>query len=639
MEENDGHKLHKLEDLKSKLFSKNYKPKVEYRDGFSPRPAPEVSDAWEPGNIRLASNRFFAQTSLFKKIFIAAAVFFILSLGYAVFMLLAGGNLVSNENIEISVAGNNFIGGGEELELVVSITNKNTASLDLVDLVIEYPKGAAENLDQERRRISLGTIPAGAVRNESLKLVLFGEQGSIRPIKLSIEYRVAGSNAIFVKEKIYNININSTPINLSVEGPLSVSPNQGVNLNIRTSLNATRPAEDVLVTLDYPLGFQFLQAVPSPAFGNNVWFLGDLAPGAEHSIAISGKMIDVFDGEEKTFNITSGSQSLADKSAIDVVFNSIRHTIEIKRAFIEASIAINGVSRREYAVDSDTPLNVEILYANNLSTKVDNLAIEAKISGNAWNRSTVRASQGHYDSAYSSILWDRSFVRALGEINPGDSGLVSFSIEPLPLLSASGGLLSDPFINIEVNFLGQQSVQDASVTELQNSASAVLRVISDVGFSAKALYYSGAFPNTGSIPPKAEETTTYTIVWTLSNTSNNISRAQLTATLPAWVNFLGPVSPAGENLTYNALNRTVVWNIDRIPKGTGITTAARSVSFQVSFKPSLSQVGSTPALMGESLLTGYDDFAKVEVTVSRNELNTRLLDDPLFPGSGGVVAP
>ena len=182
-------------------------------------------------------------------------------------------------------------------------------------------------------------------------------------------------------------------------------------------------------------------------------------------------------------------------------------------------------------------------------------------------------------------------------------------------------------------------MQDASVGELQNSAAAVLRVISDVGFSAKALYYSGAFPNIGSIPPKAEETTTYTIVWTLSNTANNISRAQLTATLPAWVNFLGPVSPASEGLTYNALNRTVVWNISRIPKGTGITTAARSVSFQVSFKPSLSQVGSTPVLMSESLLTGYDDFAKVEVTVSRSELNTRLLDDPLFPGNGGVVAP
>ena len=40
----------------------------------------------------------------------------------------------------------------------------------------------------------------------------------------------------------------------------------------------------------------------------------------------------------------------------------------------------------------------------------------------------------------------------------------------------------------------------------------------------------------------------------------------------------------------------------------------------------------------ESHIT-IDDFAKVEVTVSRNELNTRLLDDPLFPGSGGVVAP
>src|SRR3989338_6875509 len=164
MAENDSHKLHKLEDLKNKLFSKNYKPKVEYRDGFSPRPAPEVSDAWGSGNGRLAGNQFFTQTSVFKKIFIAAATFFILSLGYAVFMLLVGGNLVSNENIEISVAGNNFTGGGEELELIISITNKNAASLDLVDLVIEYPEGAAENTDQARRRGAERKFKTGAFR-------------------------------------------------------------------------------------------------------------------------------------------------------------------------------------------------------------------------------------------------------------------------------------------------------------------------------------------------------------------------------------------------------------------------------------------------------------------------------------------
>mgnify|MGYP001561337409 CR=1 FL=1 len=640
METGDANKPHKLEDLKSKLFSKNYKAHIEHQDGFSSVPHDAVPDSWEaPAGRRNFEDKVLQKTSWFKKVFVVSAIFFILSVGYAAYVILYGSNTVSNDNIEISVTGNNFTAGGEELELVIEIANHNATSLDLVDLIIEYPRGTTEDSSalRERSRKSLGTIPAGAVRNESLKLVLFGEQGSVRPIKVAIEYRVAGSNAIFVKEKIYDVSINSTPINLSVEGPLSVSPNQDINLNVKTSLNATRAAEDILVKLDYPLGFKFVKAVPSPAYGDNVWYLGDLAPGAEHSIAIYGKMVDVFDGEEKTFHISSGSQSPVDKATIDVTFNSTKHTIAVKRPFIEANISVNSVSGSEFAVDSKTPINVEIRYANNLSTRVDDMRIEAKVSGNAWSRTSVRAIQGYYESARDVIIWDKSTDRRLGEVNPGDYDSVSFSVAPLSLFSPSGGLLTDPTINIAVNIFGRQSVEDASVDELKNSASATVRIISDLGFSAKALFYSGPFTNTGPIPPKAETATTYTIVWTLSNTANSISRAQLTSSLPAWVSFLGPISPQSEDLSYNSATRALIWNIDRISRGSGITGASRSVAFQVSLKPSLSQVGTTPAIINAAVLTGHDDFAKVDVRAEKGGLGTRLDSDPTFPSTGGVV--
>ncbi|MFA6257058.1 MAG: hypothetical protein WCT29_03260 [Candidatus Paceibacterota bacterium] len=640
MEPGDENKLHKLEDLKSKLFSKSYHPKPGRHDEFSSASHREIDTSWQGRNDEANwEDKLLVKTSMFKKIFIVSVAFFALSVGYAAYVILAGSNTVSNDNIEITVTGNNFIAGGEDLDLVIGIENRNSTSLDLVDLVVEYPKGTGGNLvgGIERLRQSLGTIPAGAVKNENLKLVLFGEQGSVVPIKISIEYRVVGSNAIFVKDKTYNVNINSTPINLSVDGPLSVSPNQDVNLNIKTSLNATRAAEDILVKVDYPLGFQFVKAVPAPSYGNNVWYLGDLAPGAEHGIAIAGKMIDVFEGEEKTFNISSGSQSISDKSSIDVAFNSIRHTIAVKRPFVEANIVINAVSNREFAVDSDTPLNVEVRYANNLSTRVDDVRIEAKISGNAWNRTSIRAAQGHYESSRDVVVWDKSTTRNLAEVNPGDSGSVSFYVTPLSLFSSSGALLADPTINISVSILGRQSAEDASVNELENSASTTVRIISDLGFSSKALYYSGPFPNTGPIPPKAEVATTYTIVWTLSNTSNAISRAQLSSSLPSWVKFVGTISPAGEDLSYNASTRGILWNIDRIPKGSGITGASRSVSFQVSLEPSLSQVGSTPLILNDAILTGHDDFANVDVKATKGGLNTRLDSDPAFPGTGSVV--
>src|SRR3989344_1207906 len=143
MDGQNDNKPHKLEDLKSRLFSKTYRNKLEYKDGFTSPLHKAVPDSWETGSnvaTRLA-DKILTKTSLFKKIFIISVAFFTLSAGYAAFVFFAGSNTVSNENIEIAITGNNFVAGGEELDLIISIANKNAASLDLVDLLVEYPKG------------------------------------------------------------------------------------------------------------------------------------------------------------------------------------------------------------------------------------------------------------------------------------------------------------------------------------------------------------------------------------------------------------------------------------------------------------------------------------------------------------------
>ena len=649
---NDRDKLNKIEELKGKLFSKNYKTETEHRNRLvthSNRSG--ISDVWEnekkETNPIPSRDKFFMRTSIFKKFFIFSLIFFVLTLIYASYVFFAGGNTVSNNNIDISILGNNFTAGGENLSLVVGVTNRNSSALDLVDLVMEYHKNSSSTQDSrvntdssagtETSRISLGKIAAGAVHNESIKVALFGEQGSVVPIKFSIEYRIEGSNAIFVKEKDYDVTISSTPLNLSVDAPATISSNQDITLNVKATLNATRPASKILLKLAYPIGFHFTSSVPAPSLGNNIWNLGDLAPGSESDVAITGKMIDVADGEEKIFQISGGSQSNADKSMIDVVFNSLPYTVTIKKPFIEAHLSINGVSGGQYATNSNIPVSGTIQWTNNLDTKVDDLSIQAKISGNAVDRKTINAEQGFYDSSQNIITWDKNSKNEFSEVNPGDSGSVSFSVSSLSLFSAGGGSLTDPSINIDINISGKQSLVGYATTDLNSSDSGIVRIISDVGFSAKALYYSGPFTNTGLMPPKVEKRTSYTIVWSLSNTANNISKAVINSSIPSWMSFVGPISPTNENLVYNPSTRAITWNIGSIPKGTGITAANRSVSFQVMFTPSLSQVGTIPVIINDSVLTAHDDFANVDVRVSKTSLRTQLNDDPLFPPSGGTV--
>lgn len=644
---NDKDKLNRIEELKSKLFSKNYQTKIEHRDSFSRFDRVDVPDVWDGGkklsdDSLSSSDKFFMKTSMFKKFFKFSLIFFIFTLLYASYIFFLGGNTVSNENIDISILGNNFVSGGDELSLVIGITNKNSSALDLVDLIMEYPKSSsAPDVDlssgMERNRFSLGTIPAGAIRNENLKVTLFGEQGSVRPIKISIEYRVEGSNAIFVKEKLYEVTINSTPLNLSLDAPDTISPNQQITLDIKATLNAIKPASKILLKLNYPVGFQFAKAIPAPSIGNNIWSLGDLAPGAERNISIVGKMIDVFDGEEKTFHVSSGSQSTKDKSVIDVVFNSTSHTIVVKKPFIEAKLFINSASEKEYATDTKTPIRGEIKWVNNLDTKVNDLFIQAKISGNAFDRKTISAQQGFYDSLQDVITWDKNSVNDFREVNPGDSGSVGFNISPLSLFSASAGMISNPVVNIEISISGKQLISGYAIQDLIDSDSSIVRIISDVGLTTKALYYSGPFVNKGSLPPKVGSETTYTITWSLSNTANNISKAIVRSSIPSWIRFVGPISPAEEDLTYNPSTKEIIWNAGNISKGAGITTADKKVSFQLAFIPSLSQIGTTPIIINDAILTGHDDFANVNVSASKTPLRTQLDHDPQFPPGGNII--
>lgn len=641
MTSNDSEKLNRVEELKRKLFSNNYKTRIEYRDSFAHHQEKQVPESFEDADLNIKKDESLKNTTMFKKFFIFSVVFFMLAMGYVAYMFFAGNNSISNENIDISILGNTFTAGGEDLPLQIEVINRNSSALELADLVIEYPKGSKSSggitaADLERQRISLGTIPSGGVKNENTKIVLFGEQGSVQIVKLTLEYRVGGSNAIFVKEKTYDVSINSTPINISVNAPTEVSPNQEITLNIKSTLNASKPVSKMLIKVEYPVGFVFTSSNPPTSLGNNVWSLGDLSPGAESNISVTGKMVDVFDGEEKTFRIFSGSQSDTDKSAIAVVFNSLGHTVLIKKPFIEGRLFVNGVYEREYAVNTKTPINGNIRWVNNLDTKINDLEIRVKLSGNALDRNKIDAPGGFYNSSEDTIIWNKNSQNSFAEVNPGKSDSISFSLTTLPIFSA-GGMLSEPTVNIEVSISGKQAVEGNVLQTIKNSETKKIRIVSDLGLAAKALYFSGPIENTGPIPPKAEKETTYTVVWNLSNTSNNVSKGQVKATLPPWVRFVGEVSPSTEDVSYNTTTKEITWNVGSIPRGTGITKSSREVAFQIAFIPSLSQVNTTPTIINDAVLTGHDDFANVDLRVNKASLNTRLTSDPSFPASGARV--
>ena len=607
-----------------KLQAKNYGIKNEWQDDI-----PKEETAVNLSEIK-------TQTSMFKKIFLGALIFFVISALYALYTFFVGGNIVSSKNIKIEIAGPAFVAGGEELALQVVVRNGNSATLELADLVIEYPRGVGveDTQDTERWRDSLGEIKSGDSVEKIERLKLFGAEGSDKEIKFTLEYRIAGSNAVFTKEANYIVRINTAPVSLLVDAPKEGSDNQNYQFKVRASSNSTESVNNLLLRIEYPAGFDYKSAEPKPTFGNNVWRIGDLSKGGLKEISVVG-IIHGQDGEDRTFRIYTGEQDFKDEQAIGVVYNSAFQSVSIKRPFLSANLLVNGKSDDIVAVSSRSGIQSEIIWKNNLSTKITNARIEVKFSGSALDQSSVIADRGFYNSGNDTIVWDKNSINELREIQPGEGGRMSFSFRPE---ISSLNNFSNKELVVSVNVYGEFS--DTSVSGNQSVSSqskTTIRVNSDFQVTPRILYYGGPFSNEGPIPPQVGEETTYAVTFTVVNSTNRISRATVKTTLPSYVRFLDTIYPENEQLTFNNKTGEVVWNIGAVESGVGFTKPIREVSFKIGFTPSLGQVGRSASLTSDISYAGSDEFTENIISGIFSGLTTTLNNDQSFRGGNDII--
>ena len=231
-------------------------------------------------------------TSIFKKIFFGSLAFLFIAIIVAVLSYLSGDNAISTRNVDITLTAKTFVDGGESLPVNVSLVNRNKVGMELTSLVLEYPEGNGANPDAVTRITrDVGSIDVGDTHNESFNVKLYGEENSEKKITARIEFHVAGSNAIYDKSEDVVVTIRTSPLRLTFDPPTNVIPNQEVPLEFTVVGNGTEIMSDTALVLQYPQGFTFNRATPAPTSGNNVWYLGDVSPGATKTITAYGSFV------------------------------------------------------------------------------------------------------------------------------------------------------------------------------------------------------------------------------------------------------------------------------------------------------------------------------------------------------------
>ena len=626
----------KIEELKKTLYSReNFKPDNPVHN--LPKKTYEVNDSWAPEVDKIIRTK--KRWSLGKILIWFSVIFFVVAVGIAGFVYYNGYNTISADNVDISITGPTTVDAGREGTFAIAIDNKNQVDLQDAYLNIEYPDGARRDPTQTdplvQDRISLGNVVSGAHLDRTASAVFFGLQGNQEDIKITLEYHVLGSVNLFAKIKDYLFTLGAGPVSMTVTHVDKVNSGQDVSFNVVVTSNSTAVLSNLALNAAYPFGFTFKSAAPAASLNNSVWQLGDLAPGDSKTITIVGKL-EGQENEQRAFKFNVGISNPADNKQIATIFYSGTETVGIQKPFIGLDMAFNGTATTSYPTYAGDTVNVTVNYSNNMAIPVTDGTITIKLDGAILDRNQVKSAQGFYQSLDNTITWSKREIPALAVLNPGDNGTVQFSFQTLPFTSGASYAKSSQKVSF-VATAGASEVSAGGTTPISSTIARSAVVNSNISLVATALHNGGPLNNTGPIPPKAEKETTYTINWVIANTFNNTSNVVVSAVLPSYVKFLNSFSPQNENLTYNPTSGEVDWNVGNIKTNTGYVSAARQVSFQVSFTPSLTQAQTVPALIGDSTLKALDAFTNVTLTSIAGPVTTDVVNDPGYMEGEGVV--
>lgn len=571
------------------------------------------------------------------KTLIAILIIVILIAAGAIFW---GRHSFSKAKVELDIELPEEIASGEEVILKVKYKNTNRVDLKDADIIIDYPLGTfsleGEEVFQEEKE--LGTILRKSEGEEEFRVRFVGGKGDVKSLVAKLNYQPQNINSRFENSALFRIEINSVLIRIDIEGSEKTVSDQEVNYSIEYENETDDDISNLRMELAYSDDFEFKSAEPNPksAEANNIWEIKSLRSGQKKTINLKG-ILKGEEGENKTLKATLSKV----ENGTFLQYSQKEFITQISPSPLLLRLEIDGIEGK-CNVDSGQRLDYKIEFRNNTEMALVEFILRAYLNNKVFDFQTLDlGNTGFFDSRQGIITWSGAEVSALSLLEPNQSGQVNFSVE-----------IRDPlvFSYNDKNFQAKMSAElgtlavpaEFSVSELKVEKELNCRINSQLSLQTKAYYYEPGTEiiNTGPIPPQVDQLTNYTIHWQISNGSNDVESLRLWAILPQGIdwanNYVNKVQDS--ELYYNERTKEIIWQINKVPAGTGIIFPTYELIFQVGLRPSLNQVNQTLTLINESSIEGKDSFTKVILKDFTSIIDTSLPHDSRIGiGQGKVV--
>ncbi len=622
-----------LDELQKQIYKKD--------DGIEGRP--EAPQTFEPGHESAApeveapqwsdkdAQRFALANRIRKILWVAGVVAAAIVVGLAFWFFWQRSHSFDTTKVAISIYGQERIVSGEEISFIVKFKNNTKASLKNVVLDFIYSEQSSPSDSRGLRQQgnlpvstrNLGDIAAGQEEQVEFKTRVIGDKGSQQKFLAKLAYQPSNVNSDFVNEAQFSSFIIAVPLVLNFDLPEKIVSGQAINFNLKYLNTSEVTFSDLKIKMEYPAGFIFENAYPSPSENDNIWSLAEIGSQEEGRIIIRGTL-NGEEGESKVFAAKIGIQK--EENLITYAQALASPQISISPLSVEQIL----VGNEKLTSDLSQTLSYKIKYRNTTSVTIGPVVLSLKIDSRAVDWGTVRGSNGFFSSVDNTITWNVSSLPVLNSLSGQQEGEVDFSLKLKDKLPISN--FSDKnFTIVTIAQIDSPNVPITLVgTQLKGVNQMTVKVNSRLTLSVKGYYNDSLMPNSGPIPPRVGQRTTYTIYWQLLNVANDLADVSVEASLPSYVQWVDRVYPAGENLKYDSATGKIVWRIDKLPAGAGILSLVKQVVFQVALVPSLSQVSNVVEIVRGTQASGSDLFTGNTITTSGKTLRTDMPDDPII---------
>ncbi len=561
------------------------------------------------------------------------------------YYLLSGTPIFSSSNVTLAIEAPFSLNSGQRINYRFVITNKELTPLERGTLTVTLPDEvtfleSSIPAQQEKNLFDSGpsrtytfTTPIIDPKNTYVVTVsgqFIGELSTTPTLQARYAYSPTNHSSTFSLEKTFATEIKESAIILTSHYQNQVSKRTPQDIVFTLTNTSELEISNLSLGIEAPATFENATITVSPIFENtpeemtfeqlseenvSLWKEEQriLIPSLPHNSSIQIKLTGTYskDAEEQE-SITPTVYILFNE---EVVLQS-QETIQQQLLSSEliTTLIVTG-STENGTVNFNESLSYLLRVQNKSSAALGDVEVRLVLDSSALNWDTL-SDQYNGTTTKNHIQWTSEQIPQLKVMLPEDEIEIPLSIDTHSLETLTGNPSTakvTSFFDVSVGF-----IDNVSVVQSQSSSTLIHEFNSNAKLTSQARYFDeqGGSVGLGPLPPKVGQSTTYQIVWTLSNSLHELQDIALEAQLPESVQWAFDAQSDAGTITHG--NGTIRWTVNKMPTSVKTLTA----TFKITLTPEAKNLNTVMTLLNQTTASMRDATTKGSITLSTQPLTT-----------------